>query len=266
MEELVTIENNAVVVSSRDVAEHFDKQHKDVLESIRNILAAENSAVNFFKEYSYLNRGKEYPAYYLNRDGFSLLVMGFTGQKALEWKIKYINAFNDMEKKLQAKALKPATELQAKRADTMLMNARTRQAKEWEKLMKSVDSDTYKKICQTYIANTLAGKEVFELPESEKTYSATEVGDLLGISAVQVGKLANKHNFKIPKYGKWYHDKSPYSAKEVDTFRYNALGVNMIKTAASMTKDENGNTDVIIDVPDINGNISKMKLNIRPKK
>lgn len=84
---LVTIENNAVVVSSRDVAEHFEKEHKNILRSIKEILAAQNCAVNFYKEYSYFSRGKEYPAYYLNRDGFSLLVMGFTGQKALENKI-----------------------------------------------------------------------------------------------------------------------------------------------------------------------------------
>ena len=42
--------------------------------------------------------GQEYPAYIMNRDGFSLLVMGFTGKKALEWKVKYIQAFNAMEK------------------------------------------------------------------------------------------------------------------------------------------------------------------------
>lgn len=96
--------------------------------------------------------------------------------------------------------------------------------------MKSVDSATYKKICQTYIANTLAGKEVFSLPESgEKTYSATEVGEKLGISSVQVGKLANKGGLKNEKYGKWFHDKSQYSNKEVESFRYNAAGINMLE-------------------------------------
>lgn len=103
MNELVTVENNEVVVSSRQVAEHFGKQHKDVLESIRNILAAENSATRFFTESSYLNRGKQYVCYLMNRDGFSILVMGFTGKEALEWKIKYINAFNEMEKQLANK-------------------------------------------------------------------------------------------------------------------------------------------------------------------
>ena len=98
--QLVQIENNQVVVSSRQIANDFGKQHKHVLDSIRDILAAENSATKFFYESTYDNRGKEYPEYLMNRDGFSLLVMGFTGSKALEWKVRYIQAFNAMEAKL----------------------------------------------------------------------------------------------------------------------------------------------------------------------
>ena len=98
--QLVQIENNQIVVSSRQIAKDFEKQHKHVLDSIRDILAAENSATKFFYESTYDNRGKEYPEYLMNRDGFSLLVMGFTGSKALEWKVRYIQAFNAMEAKL----------------------------------------------------------------------------------------------------------------------------------------------------------------------
>lgn len=104
MGELVNIINNQVVTDSRKVADTFGRPHKDVLESVRGILAAENSATKFFYETTYENRGKQYPCYLMNRDGFSLLVMGFTGAKALEWKIKYIAAFNAMEKELQAQA------------------------------------------------------------------------------------------------------------------------------------------------------------------
>lgn len=100
--EVQVINNNGeLVVSSRKVAEDFCKQHKDVLENIRNILAAENSATKFFYESTFENRGKQYPEYLMNRDGFSLLVMGFNGKEALTWKLKYIEAFNTMEKKLK---------------------------------------------------------------------------------------------------------------------------------------------------------------------
>lgn len=89
-----------LVTTSLKVAEVFEKEHKSVLESIRN-LTAENSAVKFFTEKTYKIRGKEYPMYEMDRDGFSLLVMGFTGEKALKWKLDYINAFNSMEEELK---------------------------------------------------------------------------------------------------------------------------------------------------------------------
>lgn len=89
-----------LITTSLKVAEIFEKEHKNVLQAIDN-LVAENSAAKFFKETTYKNRGKEYPMYEMDRDGFSLLVMGFTGEKALKWKIKYIEAFNAMEKELR---------------------------------------------------------------------------------------------------------------------------------------------------------------------
>lgn len=101
MNKLVVINNNQIVVSSKDIADHFGKQHKDVLENIHNILAAENSATKFYQETTYQNRGKDYKEYLMNRDGFSLLAMGFTGKKALQWKLKYIEAFNEMEETLK---------------------------------------------------------------------------------------------------------------------------------------------------------------------
>ena len=90
-----------LTANSRDVAEHFEKQHKDVLESIRNLTAENSATKSMFIETSFESRGKCYPQYELTRDGFSLLVMGFTGAKALEWKLKYIEAFNEMERELK---------------------------------------------------------------------------------------------------------------------------------------------------------------------
>lgn len=71
MNGLVKIKNNQVVVSSRQVAEKFGKLHKDVLENIRQILVAEFSAAKFFQETTFENRGKQYPEYLMNRDGFT---------------------------------------------------------------------------------------------------------------------------------------------------------------------------------------------------
>lgn len=108
------------VTTSLIVAEIFEKDHKNVIQAIEN-LVAENSAAKFFAKSSYENRGKQYPMYFMNRDGFSLLVMGFTGEKALKFKIDFIEAFNAMEAELKQVAAIPqsfaeALELAAKQA------------------------------------------------------------------------------------------------------------------------------------------------------
>ena len=102
MENLVQVTDGQIVVSTRQVAEHFEKRHTHVLTVIKELLnSAENSAQWFFKAEYKDASGKSNPEYLMNRDGFSLLVMGFTGKKALEWKIKYIQAFNVMEEELR---------------------------------------------------------------------------------------------------------------------------------------------------------------------
>lgn len=101
MNELVEIVNNRVVVSSRQVAEHFGKEHKDVLRSIEQLLRSAQNCANLFMETTLPDSyGRQQKAHLMNRDGFTLLAMGFTGAKALEWKLKYIAAFNEMEKRL----------------------------------------------------------------------------------------------------------------------------------------------------------------------
>lgn len=88
----------------------------------------------------------------------------------------------------------------------------------------------YKNILNSYAANTLAGKEILALPEvNEKTFSATEIGDILGVSANKIGKISNLYKMKTPEYGKLFYDKSKYSNKEVETFRYYEKAINKFK-------------------------------------
>jgi len=126
MTDLVQIQNNRVVVSSKQVAKRFGKLHKDVLESIRQILVAENSATNFYEETTFDYRGRKFPIYLMDKDGFSLLVMGFTGKEALEWKIKYIKAFNAMEQEIQHKEYQAAL---AKSSENELLRKKVEQLK-----------------------------------------------------------------------------------------------------------------------------------------
>lgn len=98
MNDLVIMKDKQAVTTSLQVAESFEKNHRDVMRTIRN-LTAQNCAVgNMFVESTYVNKqGHEQPMYYMNRDGFTLLAMGFTGKEAVKFKLEYIEAFNKME-------------------------------------------------------------------------------------------------------------------------------------------------------------------------
>ena len=97
--DLVTINNGQAVTTSMKIAEYFGKKHQHVMEKIRKLLDELPSewGVSNFRRSSYFNvQGKEQPCYEMTKDGFTLLAMGFTGKKAIEFKLNYINAFNTM--------------------------------------------------------------------------------------------------------------------------------------------------------------------------
>lgn len=103
---ILSMQNGEPVVSSRQIAESFGKEHKHVLRDIENLIGGESKiglSSMFFKSEYISAQNKKLPEYLMNRDGFTLLAMGFTGKAALEWKLKYIAAFNEMEKKLAEK-------------------------------------------------------------------------------------------------------------------------------------------------------------------
>lgn len=87
----------------------------------------------------------------------------------------------------------------------------------------------WKNIILSKAAEMISGEELLPLPESEKTYSATEIGEMFGISAQKVDKIANANGMKTSEYGKFYKDKSKYSNKEVDTFRYDDKAIEKFK-------------------------------------
>lgn len=104
---ILSMQNGEPVVSSRQIADSFEKRHDHVMRDIEDImkgLPKNGDTPMFFKtEYTHEQNGQSYPMYLMNRDGFTLLAMGFNGKAALEWKLKYIAAFNEMEKKLAEK-------------------------------------------------------------------------------------------------------------------------------------------------------------------
>ena len=106
----LTERDGKAVVSSRDIARVFEKEHRRVLQDIRTI--AENDPVwglhNFVQSYYTNEQNKSQPEYLITRDGFILLVMGYTGEKAMRFKKAYIAAFNEMESRFAPRNYKEA--------------------------------------------------------------------------------------------------------------------------------------------------------------
>lgn len=99
--DLVVIQNRQAVTTSLQVAESFEKRHDHILRDIKTIKKdVPNFGEMFFETNSPDRYGRDRRIYLLNRDGFTLLAMGFNGKKALQFKLKYIEAFNQMEQSL----------------------------------------------------------------------------------------------------------------------------------------------------------------------
>lgn len=104
MNELVYLKADEAITDSMQVAEYFHKKHQHVLEKIDKIVVENSTTKKMFKFSKYkANDNQEHRICYMNRDGFTLLAMGFNGKKAMEWKLKYIEAFNQMERLLTEK-------------------------------------------------------------------------------------------------------------------------------------------------------------------
>lgn len=106
---VVHVEGDRVFADSRDVAAAFGKQHQHVIRDVEVLLAKDPSLrASSFGRSSYLSaQNKQMPCHWMNREGFTLLVMGFNGAEALRWKRLYIQAFDRMEAELRAGSVIP---------------------------------------------------------------------------------------------------------------------------------------------------------------
>lgn len=110
MNDLAIMKSRKALTTSLKVAETFGKNHRNVLRSIKNLTAQNCAVKKMFAESTYVNdRGQEQPMYYMNRDGFTLLAMGFTGRDAMKFKLEYIEAFNRMDELIRNENNLPQT-------------------------------------------------------------------------------------------------------------------------------------------------------------
>ncbi len=171
-------------------------------------------------------------------DGIYEVTMLAKTEKAKEFRA-FIRKVLKSLRKGEAKIIKPSNEqiqlleIKKKNADARLRNSKVREAKF---LLEAVDkynnvlAEQSVELLTINALEVLNGKDTLDRPklQEQKYYSATEIGDELGISANKVGKIANANNLKTNEYGKTVLSKSLYSAKQCPTFMYNSKGKQMI--------------------------------------
>ena len=183
MSDLVFVKNNAAVCSSLQVSEIFHKRHDVVIRSIENIIKNDLPQIcgQWFTAGSYKDvSGKTNKMYYMNRDGFSLLVMGFNGKEALYWKVQYIQAFNKMEQILLEKqtALWQNTRIESK-ANRLKETDEIKALVEYAKENGSKNADKY------YITfSKLANKAVGLDSDQRNTATTSQLNNLILIENI----------------------------------------------------------------------------------
>ena len=160
--------------------------------------------------------------YLLSERGYAKLLKILEDDVAWEQYEKLVDGYFNMRAETKNKTKSVDNSLKEKEIEARLKNARAREANILLKICNNPNlSKEYVQVLQSKATEIITGKAILPLPVVErKTYSATEIGKELGISANKVGILTNKHNLKTDKYGKLFHDKSRYSSKEVESFRY----------------------------------------------
>lgn len=173
---ILSTQNGEPVVSSRQIAENFGKNHRDVLRAVDNLKEdVRNFAQMFFEGTDQDSYGREQRAYLMNRDSFTLLAMGFTGKAALEWKLKYIAAFNEMEKKLAEQPQLTRSQLLA----TALIAAHE-ELEEKDKRIELLTADTER----------MKPKEIFSdaVSTSQNSILVGELAKLLKQNGIEIGE------------------------------------------------------------------------------
>lgn len=217
-------------LSSREVAEMMEMEHSKLLRKIEGINYDFNQAkigvVKYWQEDTYIDaKGESRKEYQITKRGCEFLAHKTTGTKGNLFTDRYMDKFAEMEHYIKEGIKPKEIDQSAKEKDieARYNNSLVRKANLLLKIAKDnpLVSDEYKQVLQAKATEIVTGQAILPLPVAErKTYTATEIGKELGISANKVGSLANKHNLKCDTYGKLFHDKSRYSSKEVESFRY----------------------------------------------
>lgn len=203
--------DNQPLTNSLLVAETFGKEHRNVLRDIKNLIEGgvlKNEQTPMFEETTYISEQNKqsYPLYVMNQDGFTLLAMGFNGKKAMEFKLKYIEAFNAMKKQIeQSKPSVPQNYLEALKS--LVKAEEEKQQLALENKQKDETIITISK------ANVELGNKITEmLPkvsyydrilQSNATMTITQITQDYGMSAIAMNKELESMRIQHKKRGQW---------------------------------------------------------------
>lgn len=195
-------QNGQLVVSSRQIACDFEREHKDVVNSIEKlILGIGKSSDTLFieSEYQHQQNKQWYKEYLMTRDGFTLLAMGFTGPKALQWKLKYIEAFNKMEQALKERK-KPTSAIDLFEAQVQAFKEVKGEVQEVKNELKEFQEDL-----------PLIGAEPEELQKVVKRVGTNALGGY-GSPAYKDKSISNKVYKNVWKFVKDQFNVNTYKA------------------------------------------------------
>ena len=194
-------ESNQPLTNSKLVAEVFGKEHKHVREAIKKLLTtAENSTVRqMFSESTYLNeQNKEQPMFIMNQDGFTLLAMGFNGKKAMEFKLKYIEAFNAMKRQIeQNKPSVPQNYLEALKS--LVKSEEEKQQQETILTISKENMELGNKITEMLPKVSYYDK----ILQSNATMTITQIAQDFGMSAIAMNKELEAMKIQHKVRGQW---------------------------------------------------------------
>lgn len=203
--------DNQPLTNSLLVAETFGKEHRNVLRDIKNLIEGgvlKNEQTPMFEETTYMSEQNKqiYPLYVMNQDGFTLLAMGFNGKKAMEFKLKYIEAFNAMKRQIeQSKPSVPQNYLEALKS--LVKAEEEKQQLALENKQKDETIITISK------ANVELGNKITEmLPkvsyydrilQSNATMTITQIAQDYGMSAIAMNKELESMRIQHKERGQW---------------------------------------------------------------
>ena len=211
MNSLVIERNQEAVCTSLQVAKKFGKQHKHVLEKIEKILTDDSAdfSAQCYKLSSYKDdTGKRNKLYYMNRDGFTFLVMGFTGKKANEWKWQYIKAFNQMESILSER--RTPAHIEERAQNKVIRLAETDIIKEFVEYARSQGSCNAEKYYSNYtkMSNKAVGIESVKYATTIQLNRLTLIENII-TNQIRIGMEQKKY----------YKDIYKDCKKQIETFK-----------------------------------------------